>query len=352
VRDKSIFINRLRALIGSMIKVAINGFGRIGRSFLRAAIVRPDYGESFEVVAVNDLATASTLAYLLKHDSVHGKLGNEISVVDGGIKVDGDQIAFTNQKDPAKLPWENMGVDVVIESTGFFTTRESSSKHLEAGAGKVLISAPAKNPDITVLLGVNLDAYDRGKHRIISMASCTTNSVALPAKVLNDHFHIISGLMTTVHAYTGDQRLLDFPHTDLRRARAASLSIVPTTTGAARAVSLVLPELKGKLNGLALRVPVPDGSITDLTAWVAEETSTGEVNSALKEASENEMKGLLGYSEEPLVSVDIVGDPRSSIVDAPSTMVSKEKGNLVKVLCWYDNEWGYANRLVDFLSYI
>jgi glyceraldehyde 3-phosphate dehydrogenase len=335
-----------------MLKVAINGFGRIGRSFLRAAMFRPDFGSRFEVVAVNDLAAASTLAYLLKHDSVHGNLSNDIKAIDGGVSIDGKLISFMSEKDPSRLPWKQLGVDVVIESTGFFTDRKSCKMHLDAGADKVVISAPARNPDVIVVLGANLEAYNQDKHHIISMASCTTNSVALPAKVLNDHFHIVSGLMTTVHAYTGDQRLLDFPHTDLRRSRAAPLSIVPTTTGAAKAVSQVLPELEGKLNGLALRVPVPDGSITDLTVWVAKEANRDKVNSALKEASEGDMKGYLGYSEEPLVSVDIIGDPRSSIVDAPSTLVSKEKGNLVKVLCWYDNEWGYANRLVDFLSYI
>ena len=332
--------------------MAINGFGRIGRSFLRSAMSRAGYGKDFKIVAVNDLAAASTFAYLLKHDSVHGKLGNQIQAMDGGVTVDGDLIHFSSEKNPSRLPWKKLEIDVVVESTGFFTDRESSQKHLDAGARKVLISAPANNPDITVRLGVNLGSYEKEEHHIVSMASCTTNSVALPAKVLNDGFHIISGLMTTVHAYTSDQRLLDFPHTDLRRARAAPLSIVPTTTGAARAVSQVLPELEGKLNGLALRGPVPDGSITDLTVWVAKETNRMEVNSALKEASDGSMRGFLGYSEDPLVSVDIVGDPRSSIVDAPSTLVSKEKGNLVKILCWYDNEWGYANRLVDFLSYV
>ena len=335
-----------------MLNVAINGFGRIGRSFMRAAISRPGYGKDFRVVQVNDLATAPTLAYLLRHDSVHGILPNHIEPSRDGILLDGNHIRFSSEKEPSKLPWRGMEVDVVIESTGFFTGREGCQKHLDAGAGKVLISAPAKQPDITVVLGANLDAYDPDNHRIISMASCTTNSVALPAKVLNDRFHIISGLMTTVHAYTGDQRLLDFPHTDLRRARAAPLSIVPTTTGAARLISQVLPELDGKLNGMALRVPVPDGSITDLTVHLAEGTDRDEVNQTMRKASEGEMSGFLGYSEDPLVSVDIVGDPRSSIMDAPSTLVSGEKGNLVKVLCWYDNEWGYANRLVDFLSFI
>lgn len=332
--------------------MAINGFGRIGRSFLRAAISRPSHGKDFRVVQVNDLASTSTLAYLLKHDSVHGRIPNQIEVLNGGVSVDGDIIRFSSEKDPSRLRWKDSEVDVVIESTGFFTSRKGSQNHLDAGARKVLVSAPAKDPDITVVLGANQGAYDAARHDIISMASCTTNSVALPAKVLNDHFHIISGLMTTVHAYTGDQRLLDFPHTDLRRARAAGLSIVPTTTGAARAVSLVLPELKDKLNGMALRVPVPDGSITDLTVHLAEGTDRDEVNDAMRAASIGVMEGYLGYSEDPLVSVDIVGDPRSSILDAPSTMVSGEKGNLVKVLCWYDNEWGYANRLVDFLSFI
>jgi glyceraldehyde 3-phosphate dehydrogenase len=335
-----------------MINVAINGFGRIGRSFLRAAMQRPDYGQEYQVKVVNDLASARTLAYLFKHDSVHGILESVVRESEGGMEVDDRFVRFTNEKSPARLPWEREEVDVVVECTGFFTDRQSSSQHLEAGARKVMISAPARNPDITVLLGVNLEAYDAERHHIISMASCTTNSVALPAKVLNDSFHIISGLMTTVHAYTGDQRLLDFPHTDLRRARAAALSIVPTTTGAAKAVSQVLPDLEGKLNGMALRVPVPDGSVTDLTVNLAEQVEREEVNAVLKSASEGSMKGLLGYSDEPLVSVDIVGDPRSSIVDAPSTLVLGGKGNLVKVLCWYDNEWGYSNRLVDFLSHV
>jgi len=334
------------------LRVAINGFGRIGRAFLRAAMERPAYGKDFEVKVVNDLADAKTLAYLMKYDSVHGVLGSEVKTMDGGMEVGEHFIRFTSEKEPGKLPWASEGIDVVVESTGFFTSRHASKLHLDAGARKVLISAPATDPDITVVLGANLDAYDRKKHHIISMASCTTNSVALPAKVLNDNFKIVSGLMTTVHAYTGDQRLVDFPHTDLRRARAAALSIVPTTTGAARAVSYVLPELEGKLNGLSLRVPVADGSITDLTAWVMEDVDRDEVNVALKSASEGQMRGFLGYSEEPIVSVDIVGDPRSSIVDAPSTMVSREKGNLIKVLCWYDNEWGYSNRLVDFLAHI
>jgi len=334
------------------IRVAINGFGRIGRSFFRCALRRENYLNDFEIVAVNDLADSKTLAYLLKYDSVHGKLNANIQSAGGNLLINGRIVKFTSEKDPSKLLWAREEIDVVVESTGFFTDRKMCKLHLDAGAEKVLITAPATNPDITVVLGANLEAYDPKKHHIISMASCTTNSVVLPAKVLNDNFGIISGLMTTVHAYTGDQRLLDFPHTDLRRARAAPLSIVPTTTGAARSVSQVLPELDGKLNGVALRVPVPDGSITDLTAMVMESVDRDMVNEALRKAAESSMKGLLGYSEEPIVSIDIIGDSRSSIVDAPSTMVAKEKGNLVKVLCWYDNEWGYSSRLVDFLSYI
>ena len=334
------------------LRIAINGFGRIGRSFLRAAMERPSYGDDFEVRVVNDLANAKTLSYLMKYDSIHGILDTDVRAADGGIEIGQHAIRLTSEKDPSKLPWAKESIDVVVESTGFFTDRRASKLHLDAGAGKVMISAPATDPDVTIVLGANLHAYDRGKHNIISMASCTTNSIALPAKVLNQRFGIVSGLMTTVHAYTGDQRLVDFPHTDLRRARAAALSIVPTTTGAARAVSLVLPELEGKLNGLSLRVPVADGSITDLTAWVRKDVDREEVNHALRDASSRELEGLLGYSKEPIVSIDIIGDPRSSVVDAPSTMVSKEKGNLVKVLCWYDNEWGYSSRLVDFLAYI
>lgn len=333
-------------------RVAINGFGRIGRSFLRAAMERPEYGDDFEVVAINDLAHSDTLAHLLKHDSVHGTWDRRVQTIDGGIQVDNQLLSFTSEKSPQKLSWGDKDIDVVIEATGFFTERKKVRQHLDCGAGKVVISAPAEHPDITLVLGVNLDQYDPDRHRIISLASCTTNSVALPAKVLHDNFAIQSGLLNTVHAYTGDQRLLDFPHTDLRRARAAALSIVPTTTGAAKAVSQVLPELEGKLDGQALRVPVPDGSITDLTVSVERSVDREAVNSAFRKAASGEMKGFLGYSEEPLVSVDIVGDPRSSIVDAPSTMVSGQKGNLIKVLCWYDNEWGYVNRLVDFLFHV
>ncbi|MEM2943516.1 MAG: type I glyceraldehyde-3-phosphate dehydrogenase [Methanomassiliicoccales archaeon] len=334
------------------LRVAINGFGRIGRSFFRCAIERPNYVDDFEIVAINDLAAPRILSHLLKYDSVHGKLHAKIELEGSLLKVNDRTVKFLSEKDPSRLPWQKEEVDVVIEATGFFVDRRASKHHLEAGAKKVLITAPAVNPDITVVLGVNLEKYDKVKHNIISMASCTTNSVALPAKVLNDNFGIICGLMTTVHAYTTDQRLLDFPHTDLRRARSAPMSIIPTTTGAARAVSEVLPELEGRLDGLALRVPVPNGSISDLTVWLMENVEKTEVNEVLKKAAEGSMRGLLGYSEDPIVSVDIVGDPRSSIIDAQSTMVSKEKGNLVKVLCWYDNEWGYSNRLIDFLSYI
>ncbi len=333
-------------------RVAINGFGRIGRCFLRAAMGRPEYGDDFEVVAINDLAHSDTLAHLLKHDSVHGTWDRKVQTTDGSIQVDNQLLSFTSEKSPQKLPWGDRDIDVVVEATGFFRERQKARQHIDCGADRVIITAPAEHPDITIVLGVNDDQYDGGRHRIISLASCTTNSVALPAKVLHDNFTIRSGLMNTVHAYTGDQRLVDFPHTDLRRARAAALSIVPTTTGAAKAVSQVLPELKRKLDGQALRVPVPDGSITDLTVSVEQPVDKEAVNLALKRAASGEMKGFLGYSEEPLVSADIVGDPRSSIVDAPSTMVSGQKGNLIKVLCWYDNEWGYANRVVDFLFHI
>jgi len=335
-----------------MINVGINGFGRIGRSFYRAALRRQEYGRLFRVVAINDLASVSTLAYLLKYDSVHGVLRNEVEAVEGGIEVDGEHVSFSSEKSPSRLPWESQGVDVVIEATGFFTDRKDASDHLDAGAKKVIITAPARNPDVTVVLGVNHESYEVKRDHIISLASCTTNSVALPAKVLHENFFINAGLMTTIHAYTGDQRLLDFPHTDLRRARAAAMNMIPTTTGAARAVSQVLPELEGKLNGMAIRVPLPDGSITDLTVSVSREVDREEVNAVLAKAAEGELNGLLAYSEAPIVSADIVGDPRSSIVDGLSTMVSRQKGNLIKVLCWYDNECGYANRLVDFLSWI
>lgn len=333
-------------------RVAINGFGRIGRNFFRAALKDEEFKKKFNIVAVNDLTNAKTLAHLLKYDSVFGRLDAKVAAKDDAIEVDGTEISVLSEPDPQNLPWRSLKIDYVIESTGFFTTREGAEKHLKAGAKKVIISAPAKNPDITIVLGVNEEKYDPKNHRIISMASCTTNSLAPVVKVLNEKFGIECGFMTTCHAYTNDQRLLDLPHGDLRRARAAALSIIPTTTGAARAIGEVIPELKGKLDGLALRVPVPDGSITDIVVLLKREVTKEEVNLALKEASQGELKGIMEYTEEPLVSVDIIGNPHSSIVDGLSTNVIGGRGRLVKVLSWYDNEWGFSKRLVDLLKYI
>jgi glyceraldehyde 3-phosphate dehydrogenase len=328
------------------VKIGINGFGRIGRLVFRAALNHPDV----EVVAINDLTDSATMAHLLKYDSVHGTLKNQVSTREDAIEVDGRDIAITSIKDPAMLRWGEVGADVVAECTGLFRDRESAAKHLAAGARKVVISAPAKDPDITIVLGVNSNRYDPRQHDIVSNASCTTNCLAPVAKVLLENFGIRSGLMTTVHAYTGDQRLLDFPHKDLRRARAAGLSMIPTTTGAARAVALVLPELSGKLNGLAIRVPTPNVSIVDLVATVEKSGITvSEVNDALKNASEGSLAGILGYSEVPLVSSDYNGSTYSSIVDAPTTYVID---NMVKVLSWYDNESGYSNRMVDLSAMI
>ncbi len=324
------------------IKVAINGFGRIGRNFFRAS-----FGdERLEIVAINDITDAATLAHLLKYDSVHGRFEGEVSAGDSEIVVNGRSIRVFSERDPGALPWGELGVDVVIESTGLFRDREKASRHLEAGAGWVVISAPAKNPDITVVLGVNHEKLDPERHKIISNASCTTNCLAPVAKVLHERFGIVRGFMTTVHAYTNDQRILDLPHKDLRRARAAGVSIIPTTTGAAVAVGEVLPELKGRLDGMAMRVPTANVSVVDLVVQVEKETTAEEVNAALKEAAEGELKGILGFCEEPLVSVDFNGDSRSSIVDALSTKVI---GNLVKVVSWYDNEWGYSCRLRDLV---
>ncbi len=327
------------------IRVAINGFGRIGRNFFRAAFD----DEKIEIVAINDITDAVTLAHLLKYDSVHGKYGKEVKAEGDSIVVDGKQIKVLSEKDPANLPWKELEVDVVIESTGLFRDREKASKHLDAGAKWVVISAPAKNPDITVVIGVNHQQLDPQKHKIISNASCTTNCLAPVAKVLHERFGIVKGFMTTVHAYTNDQRILDLPHKDLRRARAAAVSIIPTTTGAAVAVGEVLPELKGKLDGMAMRVPTANVSVVDLVAELEKSTTVEEVNNALKEAAEGELKGILGYCEEPLVSIDYNGDPRSSIVDALSTKVI---GNLVNVVSWYDNEWGYSCRLRDLVKLI
>jgi len=335
-----------------MIRVGINGFGRIGRNVLRAALQHSQYGKKFEVIAVNDLGNTEILAHLLKYDSIYGKYCGDIKVKPGGVEVDGHLIAFFSEVNPGNLPWRKLDVDVVIESTGMFRTREGAGKHLEAGAKKVIISAPGKEPDLTVVLGVNEKSYDPGKHNIISMASCTTNSLAPPVKVLNDTFGIEQGFMTTVHSYTGDQRILDFPHKDLRRARAAAVSIIPTTTGAAKAVALVIPELKGKIDGTSLRVPTPDGSITDFTCLLKKQTTVQEINNALKTASETSLKGIMQYTEEPLVSVDIVGNPHSAIIDGLSTKVIGEKGNFAKIFSWYDNEWGYSCRIVDLVHYM
>ncbi|MBW1616768.1 MAG: type I glyceraldehyde-3-phosphate dehydrogenase [Deltaproteobacteria bacterium] len=323
------------------IKIGINGFGRIGRNMLRAALDN----KNAEIVAINDLMEPETIAQLLKYDSVHGRLDADVKALSDAIEVNGKKIAVTAIKDPAELKWKEFGADIAAESTGLFRDRESAKKHLAAGAKKVIISAPGKDPDITIVLGVNTDEYDGAKHHIISNASCTTNCLAPVAKVLNDKFKIKTGLMTTVHAYTGDQKLLDAPHKDLRRARAAAVSMIPTTTGAAKAVALVLPELSGKLNGLAVRVPTSNVSLVDLVVSVEKQNVTvEEVNSALKEASESYLANILGYSELPLVSIDFNGVKLSSVVDSQCTYVGD---NLIKVLSWYDNETGYANRMID-----
>ncbi|MBE2929749.1 type I glyceraldehyde-3-phosphate dehydrogenase [Anoxybacillus flavithermus] len=328
------------------VKIGINGFGRIGRNVFRAALKNPE----IEVVAVNDLTDAKTLAHLLKYDSVHGTLDAEVAVNGNNIVVDGKEIIVKAERDPANLGWGELGVDIVVESTGRFTKREDAAKHLEAGAKKVIISAPATNEDITIVMGVNEDKYDPANHHVISNASCTTNCLAPFAKVLHEKFGIIRGMMTTVHSYTNDQQILDLPHKDLRRARAAAESIIPTSTGAAKAVALVLPELKGKLNGMAMRVPTPNVSVVDLVAELEKEVTVEEVNAALKAAAEGELKGILAYSEEPLVSRDYNGSTVSSTIDALSTMVIE--GNMVKVLSWYDNETGYSHRVVDLAAYI
>lgn len=328
------------------VKVGINGFGRIGRNVFRAALNNPEV----EVVAVNDLTDANMLAHLLQYDTVHGKLDQQVSV-DGDTIVVGDhRIKVLAERDPAALGWGDLGVEVVVESTGRFTKREDAAKHLEAGAKKVIISAPANGEDITIVMGVNEDKYDAANHHVLSNASCTTNCLAPFAKVLNDKFGIVRGMMTTVHSYTNDQQILDLPHKDYRRARAAAENIIPTSTGAAKAVALVLPELKGKLNGMAMRVPTPNVSVVDLVAELDKSVTAEEVNAALKEAAEGELKGILAYTDEPLVSTDYNGDAHSSTVDGLSTMVME--GNMVKVLSWYDNETGYSNRVVDLAAYV
>jgi glyceraldehyde 3-phosphate dehydrogenase len=326
------------------VKVGINGFGRIGRNLFRAAHAA---GADLDFVAVNDITDTGTLAHLLKYDSILGRFPGEVEAGEGSIVVDGKELKVLSERDPAALPWGDLGADVVIESTGLFTGRDDAAKHLAAGAKKVIISAPAKEPDITVALGVNFESdYDPDKHQIISNASCTTNCLAPLAKVLNDSFGIEQGLMTTIHAYTADQRLQDMPHKDLRRARAAAVNLIPTTTGAAKAVGLVLPTLNGKLNGLAMRAPVITGSVVDLVFTPSRPTDAAAVNAAVKEAAEGPLKGILSYTEDEIVSTDIVGDPHSSIFDAGQTMAIGD-GKMIKAVSWYDNEWGYSNRCVE-----
>ncbi|HZG75349.1 MAG TPA: type I glyceraldehyde-3-phosphate dehydrogenase [Paenibacillus sp.] len=329
-----------------MVKVGINGFGRIGRNVFRAALNNPDV----DVVAINDLTDVKTLAHLLKYDTTHGKLDATVEAGEGALIVNGKTVKVFSERDPGNLPWASVGAEIVVESTGIFTAKEKAEAHLKGGAKKVIISAPATNEDITIVMGVNEEKYDPAAHTVISNASCTTNCLAPFAKVLNDNFGIVKGMMTTVHSYTNDQSVLDLPHKDLRRARAAAENIIPSTTGAAKAVSLVLPELKGKLNGMAFRVATPNVSVTDLVVEVSRNVTVEEVNGVLKDAANSKLKGIMNYSEEPLVSSDYNGDPASSTIDALSTMVVE--GNMVKVVSWYDNEWGYSNRVVDLASYI
>ena len=328
------------------IKVGINGFGRIGRNFFRAALAQ---NSSFEIVGVNDLTDKKTLAHLLKYDSILGRLDRDVTFTDESIVVGGKAFKVSAERDPANLPWGELGADIVIESTGIFTKAADASKHISAGAKKVIISAPATDEDVTIVMGVNHETYNPGKHHIISNASCTTNCLAPMAKVLVEEFGIVKGMMTTIHAYTNDQVILDFPHKDLRRARAAATNMIPTTTGAAKAISLAIPSLKGKLDGYAMRVPVPTGSATDLTVILEREVSKEEINAAMKKWAEGPLKGYLRYTEDPIVSSDIVTDPASCIFDAGMT---NAMGNTAKVLGWYDNEWGYSNRLVDLVNFV
>jgi glyceraldehyde 3-phosphate dehydrogenase len=327
------------------IRVGVNGFGRIGRLLVRAALKQ---GADIEFVAVNDLTDAKTLGHLFKYDSVHGVFDGTVEVEEDALVINGKRVRVTSETDPSKLPWKELQAEVVVESTGRFTARPDAAKHLEAGAQKVIISAPAKSPDVTIVLGVNDEMYDKARHDVISNASCTTNCLAPMAKVLVDNFGIERGFMTTIHAYTNDQKVLDFPHKDLRRARAAAMSIIPTTTGAARALALVIPELEGRLDGFSLRVPTPDGSATDLVAELKTEVTVQDVNEAMKAAAQSDrMKGILQYQEDPIVSTDVVGNSHSSIFDPALTMA---KGNMVKCVSWYDNEWGYSCRLVDLIQ--
>ena len=328
------------------LKVGINGFGRIGRNFLRAA---KQAGADIDIVGVNDLTSNETLAHLLKYDSVHGRFDGTVEVSDNGLVIDGDEMRVFSERNPGDLPWKDLGAEIVIESTGLFTAREKASAHLEAGAQKVIISAPAKNEDVTIVMGVNQDKYDAASHHIISNASCTTNSVVPMAKVLDEQFGIERGFMTTIHAYTNDQGTQDAPHSDLRRARAAAVNIIPTTTGAAKAASLALPQLEGRLDGMAVRVPVPDGSLTDLVCTLREDVTAEQVNDAFRAAADGDLKGILEFTMDPIVSSDIVGNPHSCILDGASTSAM---GNIVKVLGWYDNEWGYSNRLIDLTTFV
>jgi glyceraldehyde 3-phosphate dehydrogenase len=329
------------------IRVGINGFGRIGRNYFRALL---EQGADIEIVAVNDLGDTATTAHLLKYDTILGRLKQEVTHTEDTITVGGKTIKVLAERNPADIPWGELGVDIVIESTGIFTKKADAEKHIAGGAKKVLISAPAKDEDVTIVMGVNQDTYDPANHHVISNASCTTNCVAPMAKVLDENFGIVKGLMTTVHAYTNDQRILDFPHKDLRRARAAAENIIPTTTGAAKATALVLPQLKGKLDGMAMRVPVPTGSVTDLVLELGREVTKEEVNAAFQKAAEGELKGILEYTEDPIVSSDIVNAPASCTFDSSLTMV--QEGKNVKVIGWYDNEWGYSNRLVDLTVFV
>jgi len=330
------------------LRVGINGFGRIGRPVFKIASEK--FGDDAEIVLINDLTDTKTLAHLLKYDSTYGRYGRDVQAKEHSLVIDGKEVEICAETKPENIKWGDYGVDVVIESTGRFTNKEAAMAHVAGGAKKVIISAPAKNEDITIVMGVNEDKYDPEKHVVISNASCTTNCLAPVAKVLHENFGIVKGLMNTIHSYTNDQRILDLPHSDLRRSRAAALSIIPTTTGAAKAVALVLPELKGKLTGLSMRVPTPTVSVVDLVVDLERNVTVEEVNAALKRAAENELKGILEYCDEPLVSIDFKKDPHSSIVDALSTMVIQD--NMVKVISWYDNEWGYSNRVVDLVKYI
>jgi glyceraldehyde 3-phosphate dehydrogenase len=334
------------------VRFGINGFGRIGRVFLRSALKKPEFWDEFELVAINDITDAESLAQLLKYDSVHGVLDAEVRSEEGSISVDDLTFDVLNERDPSSLPWEDKGVSIVLESTGLFRDRKSASKHLDSGAKKVVISAPAPDPDVTVVLGVNDEVYDSEAHSLISMASCTTGCLAPMVKVLNDEFGLKKGLMTTCHAYTNSQRLLDLPHKDIRRARAAAISIIPTSTGAARAIGTVVPEVDGKLDGMAFRVPVADGSIIDLVAQLETDVSVDEVNESFREVASGKLKGIVEYTEEPLVSVDVIGNPHSCIIDGEKTMSLGGRNDLVKVLGWYDNEWGFCTRLVDLFDFI